>query len=233
MKFQFKGFTSLLLSAALLILGFSGVILYVTPRGRVANWTGWTMFGLSKQSWQAVHINFALLFLIVAGLHLYLNWPVFWAYIKKKGSLAINLKFESLMALLLAGVVLVGTIVRIQPFSTVVDCNYQVKDYWEHWASEAPSPHAEELSLSRFADNQGLSASDLMKALQENGIVAADASATIEQVAEANNLTPADVYAAIKKRFPEADQRGKGQGKGRGMGQGQGKGRGMGRYSEE
>ena len=120
MKFQFKGFTSLLLSAALLILGFSGVILYLTPRGRVANWTGWTMFGLSKQGWQAVHINLALLFLIVAGLHLYLNWPVFWCYIKKKGSLALNLKLEMVMALLLAGVVLAGAIKYIPPFSTVV-----------------------------------------------------------------------------------------------------------------
>jgi len=233
MKFQIKGFTSLLLTAVFLILGFSGIILYLTPRGRVANWTGWTMFGLSKQDWQSVHINVVLLFLIVAGLHLYLNWPVFWCYIKKKGSLALNLKLEMVMALLLAGVVLAGAIKYIPPFSTVVDYNYQIKDYWERWASEAPTPHAEELRLSQFADNLGLSISDVMKALQEEGIAVEDASATIGQVAEANNLTPADVYAAIKKHFPEADQRGKGQGKGRGMGQGNGKGRGMGRYSEE
>ena len=74
MKFQSKGFTSLLLAVALPILGFSGIILYVTPRGRIANWTGWTMLGLGKQGWQAVHINVALLFLIVACIHLYLNW---------------------------------------------------------------------------------------------------------------------------------------------------------------
>ena len=233
MKFQIKGFTSLLLTAVILILGLSGIILYLTPRGRVANWTGWTMLGLGKQGWQAVHINLALLFLIVAGLHLYLNWPIFWCYIKKKGSLTLNLKLETFMALLLAGVVLAGAIIHIPPFSALVDFNYKIKDYWERWASEAPTPHAEELSLRQFADNMGLSASDLMKALQEEGIVVADASATVGQVAEANNLTPADVYAAIKKRFSEADQRGKGQGKGRGMGQGKGKGRGMGRHSNQ
>ena len=233
MKFQFKGFTSLLLSAALLILGFSGVILYVTPRGRVANWTGWTMFGLSKQSWQAVHINLAVLFLIVAGLHLYLNWSVFWCYIKKKGSLALNLKLEMLMALLLAGAVLAGTIIRIQPFSTVVDFNYQIKDYWERWASEAPTPHAEELSLNQFADNLGLPVNDVVEALREQGIAAKDAGVTIGQIAEANNLTPADVYAAIKRHFPETDQGGKGEGKGQGMGQGKGKGRGLRQRGEE
>jgi hypothetical protein len=229
MKFQIKGFTSLLLTAVFLILGLSGIILYLTPRGRVANWTGWTMLGLEKQGWQAVHINIAILFLIVAGLHLYLNWSIFWCYIKKQRSLSLNIKLETLMALLLAGVVLAGAITGIPPFSTVVDLNYQIKDYWERWALEAPAPHAEELSLNQFADNMGLSASNVTKALQEEGIVVADTSATIRQVAEANGLTPADVYAAIKKHYPESDQRGKGQGKGRGMGQGQGRGRGMGK----
>jgi hypothetical protein len=233
MKFQFKGFVSLLLAVLSLVLSFSGIILYLVPRGRVANWTGWTMLGLEKQGWQALHMNFALLFLIVAGLHLYLNWSVFWAYIKKKGSIALNLKLETLMALLVAGFVLAGAIVRIQPFSTVVDFNYQIKDYWERWASEAPTPHAEELSVIRFAENLGLSANDVQKALQTEGIVVADNNATILQVAEASNLTPADIHAAIKKHFPEADQQHKGQGKGRGMGQGKGKGRGMGQGNEE
>jgi hypothetical protein len=231
MTFQTKGFTSLLLAAAFSILGFSGIILYLTPRGRVANWTGWTMLGLEKQGWQAVHINCALLFLIVAGLHLYLNWSVFWCYIKKKGSLTLNLKLEMLMAVLLAGLVLVGAIIRIQPFSEVVDFNYQIKDYWERWASEAPTPHAEELSVNQFADSLGLSASDVQKALHEDRMVVRDTSATIGQVAEENNVTPADVYTAIKRHSPEAAQRSKGQGKG--MGQGKGKGRGMGQRSED
>lgn len=181
------------------------------------------MLGLDKQGWQAVHINLALLFLIAAGLHLYLNWPVFWCYIKKKRILALNLKLEMVMALLLAGVVLAGAIKYIPPFSTVVDFNYQIKDHWEHWASEAPTPHAEELRLSQFADNLGLSASDLAKALQEGGIVVTDDSATIGQIAEVNSVTPADVYAIITKHFPEVDrgiERGKSQGKGKGRGMG-------------
>jgi hypothetical protein len=223
MKFQMKGFTSLLLALVLLILGFSGIILYLTPRGRVANWTGWTMLGLNKQGWQAVHINIALLFLIAAGLHLYLNWSIFWRYIKQKGSLALNLKLEMFTALSLAGCVLAGAIYGTPPFSTTVDWNYQIKDYWERWASEAPTPHAEELTLSQFADNLGLSASDVTKALRGDGIIVENASATIGQAAAANNLTPADVYASIKRHFPEADhQEGRGQGKGRGMGQGKG-----------
>lgn len=222
MKFQIKGFTSLLLTAVFLILGISGIILYLTPRGRVANWIGWTMLGLEKQGWQAVHINLALLFLIVAGLHLYLNWSIFWCYVKKKGSLTLNVKLETFMALLLVGMVLAGTLTRISPFSTLVNVNYQIKDYWDRWASQAPAPHAEELSLNQFADNMGLPASDLKKALQEDGMVVADAGVTIAQLAKANNRTPAEVYAAIKRRFPGLDQGGKAQGNGKGQGKGKG-----------
>ena len=169
MKFQTKGFTSLLLAAVFLILSFSGVMMYLAPRGRVANWTPWTMLGLGKQDWQAIHINIALLFLIVSGLHLYLNWSVLWRYIKKKGSLALNLKLEALVALLLAVLVVAGAIIRFPPFRTIVNFNYQIKDYWERWAAQAPNQQAEELTLNQFADNLGLSGSEVLKALQDEG----------------------------------------------------------------
>ena len=84
MRFQWKGFTSLLLMLVFLALGSSGVILYLTPRGRLANWTGWTILGLGKQDWMAVHINIALLFVIVAGLHICLNWGMLWGYMRRR-----------------------------------------------------------------------------------------------------------------------------------------------------
>ena len=143
MKFQIKASVSLLLSLFFLVLGFSGVILYLTPRGRVANWTGWTMLGLEKQGWQAVHINIALLFLIVAGLHLFLNWRMLWGYIKKKATFSLNLKLEMLVAILIAGGVLVATIKGASPFGALMTLNYRIKDYWERDPVTAPVPHPE------------------------------------------------------------------------------------------
>ena len=242
MRFQPRGFTSLLLTLFFLALGFSGVILYLTPRGRVANWTGWTMLGLEKQGWQAVHINIALLFLIVAGLHLFLNWGMFWGYIKKKASLSLNLKLEMLVAVVIAGGVLVGTIKGVSPFGALMTLNYQIKDYWEREPVTAPMPHAEELSLGQLADKMGLPVEQVVDALKQEGIAVEDETTTIAQLAEKNRLTPSDVYAAIKKHFPEARQpgpgkgaggQGLGEGKGGGFGPGRGQGRGMGRKMQE
>ncbi len=236
MKFQFRGFLSLLLAASFVILGVSGVILYAAPRGRVANWTGWTALGLDKREWQSLHIHLALLVLIASVLHLIWNWPIFWRYIKKQGSFALNLKMELFLALLLAIGAAVGAVRGFAPFDVLMTWNDRIKDYWDRWAASAPSPHAEELALGQYAANLGLTADDVLEALREAGIAVADPGATVGQVAEANGLTPAEVHAAVAQRFPEAMPARQGPGKGPGegrrkgpaMGGGAGRGPGQG-----
>ncbi len=39
-KFNTQGFTTFVVTLAFLIIAMSGTVLYMTPRGRVANWTG-------------------------------------------------------------------------------------------------------------------------------------------------------------------------------------------------
>jgi hypothetical protein len=227
MRFQTKGFTSLLLTLSFVALSLSGVILYVTPRGRVANWSGWTLLGLEKDEWQSVHTNIAILFLLAAVLHLVLNWPMLWGYIKKRGAFALNLKLEMLVAALVAGVVLAGSSLGWPPFRSVMTLNYQIKDYWEREPVTAPAPHAEEFTLERLANQMGLSADQVIEALGNEMIVVERPEATVAQVATQNGMTPAEVHAAIRKHFPEA--RDAGHGPGHGTGQGRGLGRGMGR----
>jgi hypothetical protein len=225
MRFQMKGFTSLLLMLAFLGLGISGVILYVTPRGRLTNWTGWTMLGLEKQGWQSLHMNFALVFLIVAALHVYFNWRMLWGYIKKQASLSINLKLETLTALLIAGLVLVGTIEGISPFERLLALNERIKDYWEQKPATAPMPHAEELSVAELADTMGLDLDAVMGALREKGISVDDPSQKVAEVARQNSRRPSDLYAVIKARFPEARQPAREPGLGVGKSSGKGSGR--------
>ncbi|MEN6493055.1 MAG: DUF4405 domain-containing protein [Thermoguttaceae bacterium] len=227
MRFQTKGFTSLLLTLAFLALSFSGVLLYVTPRGRMANWTGWTLLGLEKGQWQSVHTNIAILFMLVAVLHIAFNWSMLWCYIKKRGSLALNMKWELLVAVVVAAVVLVGSILEWPPFRSVMIFNDQIKDYWEREPTTAPAPHAEELTLDRLASQMGLSTERVLEALGTEGIAATGPGVTVSRVATENGLTPAEIHAAIKKHFPEAQEAG--HGPGRGYGRGRGQGRGMGR----
>ncbi len=225
MRFQTKAFVSLLLSAVFLTLGLSGVMLYLCPRGRVANWTDWTLLGLDKQSWQSLHINFALGFLILAALHLYFNWGLFWGYLKKKGQFALNLKWETLAALVVTAVIVLGIVFRVSPFTKLMVYNNRMKDYWDQWAAQPPSPHAEELSLKRFAAERELSLPAVLEAMRAEGLEVRGPEATLAEIAQQNRVTPSEVYARIKKHFPEIEERVRVPGKGQGMGPGKGRGR--------
>ena len=69
-RFHWRAFVSLLVVLGFVILGTTGIGLYLTPAGRIANWSGWTLAGLTKAQWQAVHMVFGFLFVIAGAFHL-------------------------------------------------------------------------------------------------------------------------------------------------------------------
>ncbi len=203
-KFKLKGFTSLLLTFSFLVIGFTGVILYFTPKGRVAHWTGWTMLGLSKDQWSAIHMTGGLLFLIVSGIHLYLNWGIFWSYLKKKAVAGIHLKWELVAAMLIVAVVVTGTLCEVPPLSSIIKLNDRIKVYWAGRAPRAPIPHAEDLTLAAFADEVRLSIDQLASALRKEGFAVDNTNMKLKHIAKRNGVAPSDLHAAVIKHFPQA-----------------------------
>ncbi len=225
-SFSMRGFASLLLTLSFLVMAVSGTMLFLTPRGRVAHWTDWTLLGLGKDQWGAVHIMNSILFVLIAGLHLYLNWSLFLGYLKKKAVAGLHMKRELAVAAAVAILMVVGAIASIPPFSSIMALNDEIKDYWEVRAAQAPAPHAEELTLVEFAGHINLSLGELTKALQEEGFTVDDSGLTVGEVGRQKGVAPNDVLTAIQKHHPEAGaNRGE---KGPGWGRGQGFGRGMG-----
>jgi len=54
-------------------LALSGIMLFLRPQGRVAYWSGWTLLGLSKDQYSAIHTTFMVLFLTVGVWHIGLS----------------------------------------------------------------------------------------------------------------------------------------------------------------
>jgi len=233
-RFKTKGFTSLLLTFSFLVVAFTGTILYFSPKGKVANWTGWTMLGLQKEQWSAVHISAGLLLLIVAGVHLYLNWGIFWSYLRKKAVAGIHLKWELAAALLIVAGVAAGAYFNLPPCSVLVQWNDQIKVYWARRAAPPPIPHAEDLSLAEFAEVIHLPVDDVLEALRKEGFAVNDTQVKVKHLAEGKGVAPSDVHAAVVKHFPQAaskPRRGQGALRSSGRQQGHGEHPGRGRSS--
>ncbi|HEC02877.1 MAG TPA: DUF4405 domain-containing protein, partial [Phycisphaerales bacterium] len=146
-RFQWRAFVSVATMLSFLGMSVTGIALFVTPPGRIAHWTGWTLSGLTKDQWVALHIWFSLVFLVAAAFHLYLNWKPLISYFRNRARRTFALRWEWVLSLVICALVLVGTLGEVIPFSNVLALNERIKHSWDRPAQRAPVPHAELMTL--------------------------------------------------------------------------------------
>ncbi len=217
--FYTRGFTTFVLAAAFLVLAVSGAVLYITPRGRVANWTDWSLLGLGKEQWGSVHITIATLFLLAAALHLFFNWKVILGYIRLKKIAGFRLKQEFAAALAVGVFFIAGTLAGIPPFSTIVVLHDEIKDYWERTSVQAPQPHAEELPMEELARQLNRPVDEVLAILDKHGYSHVEPSLPVARIAEANAVAPSEIYEVVRAglSLPETHSEGTMHGSGLGM----------------
>jgi hypothetical protein len=118
MKFHFKGFTSLLIAVCFVAILYSGVVLYC-GLDRTTTSAKWLAFGAGHPSWKTLHNNVALIFTVMAIVHLSTNWQMFVGYVRKTADSAARVKLELIAALLLGIAVVGGSLAGVPPFSLV------------------------------------------------------------------------------------------------------------------
>ncbi|MGQ9505949.1 MAG: DUF4405 domain-containing protein [Thermogutta sp.] len=255
--FRFQAFTSLLVLCLLVLVVVSGVILYISPRGRVANWGQWTVWGWSKESWAALHINATICFLVFTMVHLVFNWKMLIGYLKR-GTLGLfRGSFELLMAVVLGAVVVIGTMMNLPPFSQFVAWRESFKNYWERTSPPAAVPHLEEFAMAQIAELAGVEVNEIIDVVTSQGMDDVKSADTLAEIAKRSGKTPREIFEGLAEQFPELkslqgnilgprrgqggmrsqsphDQPGFGSGSGFGRGGGHGMGQGFrrGRMSE-
>jgi hypothetical protein len=197
-KFHWKVFVSFYVVFSFLALAVSGIVLYIAPPGRIANWSVWQLALLSKAQWQAVHTIVALLFLVAGGFHIYFNWKVLVAYVKSKLQAGIRMKRELAAASLTGAAILAVSITGLPPFGTVMDVGEEIKNSWATSTSEPPVPHAELLTVAKLSETVKIPAEKALANLEKQGVKVSQATTTVQQIADANKLTPQEVYQKIQ-----------------------------------
>jgi hypothetical protein len=187
----------------MVILLVSGFILYVSPPGRYAHWVNWTLWGISKEEWQAVHTIFSLSFIVLSVFHLFsANWRIFIYYFRAKREKGFNKKKEFFFSTLLILIVFFGTFFSVPPFKNVMALGENLTESWEKTEDRAPVPHAELLTLAELAEQLHLESTDeMVRKLENHQITIANIhTQTLQKMAEANNTTPAELYEIVSKR---------------------------------
>ena len=113
-RFKWRAFASSATAFSFVIMAVTGIVLFVSPSGRISRVTEWSFMGLDRIQLINLHVWFSLIFVIVSIAHLYFNWRVMLSYITKRGS-----RLEWIAALIICGLIFAGTLIPAPPFSTL------------------------------------------------------------------------------------------------------------------
>ena len=196
MRIRLKIFVSFLLAWSFIALSLSGLFLYLSPKGRIANWIQWTFLGYTKAEWTNLHILFASIFLISGIFHLfYFNWKPFWGYIKVKVKKGRYYRYELVVSFLLAILLFGSAIWKIPPFYSLITLNEWIQESFELPENNPPVPHAEELTIREFATGIiSLSVDSVMKQLERKGYRAENPEEKIVDLAGRYRVSPSYIY---------------------------------------
>lgn len=203
-----RGFISLLTALSFLIMTISGVILFITPQGRVAYWLDWTFWGISKSQWGDMHITTSLLFALAGLWHTWLNWRALVSYFHDKVKKTVALKWELGIATLITIFCTVGGIYKTPPLSYVLELNDWIKDSWVKSPDDEPViSHAELLPLKNFLKKTDIELEPALAELKKQGITVSGPDQKLLDISRNNGKSPAAIYKLLKplEGKPSAD----------------------------
>jgi hypothetical protein len=181
-------------------MSMTGIMLYVAPKGKIAYWANWKMFGLTKTQYGDVHITMMILFIVIVIWHIYYNWKPLISYLKNSTQQITLLKKEFLIAFSINVLFVMGALIGFQPFQTVIDINENIKTYWEKQYGSPPYGHAEESSLKSFSQRIGVDIDKATALLKEKGITVDNNTQTLQYIGEQNGISGKIIYETIKQK---------------------------------
>ena len=193
-----KKITSLSLGISFIIMTYTGIMLFICPHGRVAYWSNWHLFGLSKDQYGELHTTSMIVFVLFGMLHIFYNWKPILSYLEDKRKKVTFTSKELFIALILNFVFIAGTLGMIQPFSGFLNFEESLKESWIEKVGEPPYGHAELSKLKIFCKRVGISFEEATKKLDEKGIKF-NTEDTLLSIAQKNGINPDEVYSVIKQ----------------------------------
>lgn len=184
----------------------TSIILYIVPQGRVAYWSDWRLWTLSKEQWGAIHINVGFLFLMSLLLHIYYNWKPIFLYLKNKAKQLIIFTKEFNTALIVTALFIFGTYIEIPPFSTIINISDDFKESAAKKYGEPPYGHAELSSIKTFAKKMNIDLKKALTLLKKSGYKVDNEIQTLKEIAKQNGVSPQKIYQAMSEAIEKSSE---------------------------
>jgi hypothetical protein len=181
----------------------SGIVLFLRPEGSLARWTGWTMLGLDKKHWEAVHIIFVLVVLVASVAHLWLNWrPLVASLLGRVSNASARswrgfVAWEPAAALGIMVFAWAAAIVPLEPAASINGLRSRIKDGQFAARVLPPVMDADRLTVRELCKTVLLDERRAVERARSRGIEIPDPLQTIAAVAMTHNVAPEVVYAAL------------------------------------
>lgn len=197
---KLKKITSLTMLLSMFSMTYTGIILFITPPGRVANWANWELLALTKEQYGEIHSVFMVLFIVATILHIFYNWKPMTSYMKNKAKQLIVFTKEMFVSIMIFLLFWLGAIYEIFPFSNFLNFGGEIKDSWEKEYGTAPYSHAELSSLKSFSKKLGFDLEKSKEILKSNGLIFQEEQ-SLSQIAKINKVSPKFIYDLLKVNF--------------------------------
>jgi hypothetical protein len=191
-----KKIISLTLAWTFLVSTISGLVLFISPPGRIAYWANWNIIGFTKTQWAQLHITTTLLIVFIVIWHLYYNWKPFTSYMKNKITKAFSATKELIISLAIVLVIVTGSFTQVPPFNWIVNLSDYISEEWEVNYGTPPYNHAELDTLKIFTKRLNINFDIASSKLNKNGIKFNEHDILLT-IAIENNLSPQDIYRMI------------------------------------
>lgn len=212
---RLRAFTSWLITWGFIILTWSGIVLFFTPKGRFAHWTDWKFMGLTKSEYENIHVTFMVLFVVGVLFHIYFNWKPLINYMKNKKREVTFSNKNFLLSFLVSVVFIAGTLALTPPFSYFLDFQERLELSWESDLLSPPYGHAELSSLKVLSSRMGWDEEKVLNIYKKSGFIEGNINDDLKTLATLNNTTPSFMFDTIAKGLNSGTTSGGGGGFGK------------------
>jgi hypothetical protein len=194
--FKWRSFISFGMFFSCLIMGISGLLLYIAPPGRVFRWTDWHFLWIDLAQWQALHTLFSYLFLGFAISHVFsMNWKILFSYFTRKTKEGLRRKKELISSSLLILAFVFGTLFNVPPFQSIMQIGSWASDTWGENIDYPPVAHAEEMTLEEISTVLlKIDVKDFELRIKDAGYKVNSMQQTLKKACEINDVAPYEFF---------------------------------------